>query len=358
MIGSVNAIASPPGRESAPDARPSGLLLLLVCLILPNAALGEGSQPTVRGTVTAGADHQAPDWFKDSFLEIQEDAVEAGAADKHLMLFFTLHNCPYCSRMLTESFETDPNKSYIQRHFDVVMLNVKGDREVVFNENITVLEKELSEILQVRGTPAILFLDDENKPVARVNGYRAPPRFRSVLEYVTSKAYRKTTLTKYMAGNLTAGTYELRDNRLFKPITDLSSIDGPTVVIFENASCYDCPEFHDRLLANAEVLKQLARFTVVRLNTDSAETIVDGSGNATTAGALADRYDMSFRPGVLIFDGGELVRRYDSLVYSFHFTEGLLYIADGHYKHDDYRSYSRRRREALLAAGIDIDFTE
>jgi thioredoxin-related protein len=330
-------------------------LLTALCLILSHAALAQESETPVRGTIRGGAPHEAPGWFKDSFLEIQEDAQEAGEADKHLMLFFQLNACPYCDRMLTESFEADPNMSYIQQHFDVIAINVKGDREIVFNESITVLEKELAEILKVRATPAILFLDAQNKPVARVNGYRAPPRFRKVLEYVSSKAYETSTLTDYMARNLTADVYELRENRLFKQVEDLSSVDGPLLVIFEDASCYDCAEFHDRVLAHAEVAKELERFTVVRLDTDSTETISDVFGNETTAAALADRHDMSFRPGVLIFDEGELVRRNDSLVYSFHFKEGLRYISGGYYKTKDYRSYSRQRREELLAEGVDIN---
>jgi hypothetical protein len=109
------------------------------------------------------------------------------------------------------------------------------------------------------------------------------------------------------------------------------------------------------LLAHAEVMKELERFTVVRLDTDSTKIVADVFGDKTTAGALAARYEMSFRPGVLIFDQGELVRRYDSLIYSFHFKEGLRYIAGGYYKTKDYRSYSRQRREELLAEGIDIN---
>lgn len=344
------------GMDSSPQIQLSHLLLLLLaCLILSHGALAQESGTSVRGTIKGGAPHEAPGWFKDSFLEIQEDAQEAGEADKHLMLFFQLNACPYCDRMLTESFEADPNMSYIQQHFDVISINVKGDREIVFNESIAVLEKELAEILKVRATPAILFLDAQNKPVARVNGYRAPPRFRTVLEYVSSKAYEKSTLTDYMARNLTADVYELRENRLFEPVEDLSSVDGPLLVLLENRSCYDCAEFHERVLAHAEVLRELERFTVVRLDTDSTETIVDVFGNETTAGALADRYDMSFRPGILIFDHGELVRRHDSLIYNFHFKEGLRYIAGGYYKDVDYRTYSRQRREALLAEGVDIN---
>ena len=101
----------------------SSLGLLIFLLIVAWAQASEAPQ---RGKITSSPNHQAPAWFKESFLELQEDAAEAGEADKHLMLFFHPNNCPYCDRMLTESFEADPNMSYIQRHFDVIMLNVKA----------------------------------------------------------------------------------------------------------------------------------------------------------------------------------------------------------------------------------------
>ena len=36
-----------------------------------------------------------PDWFKESFLEIQDDVDEATEEGKHVMLFFQLNACPY-----------------------------------------------------------------------------------------------------------------------------------------------------------------------------------------------------------------------------------------------------------------------
>ena len=90
--------------------------------------------------------------------------------------------------------------------------HVLGDRDVAFNEKISATEKELSEKLKVRVTPAIMFLDENKKPVARVNGYRAPERFRMVLEYVATKSYRTTKLADYMRAKLDRNVYQLLPN--------------------------------------------------------------------------------------------------------------------------------------------------
>lgn len=328
-------------------------LSLTFCLLLINPL-----HAAERGKLTGGVPHAAPDWFKESFLEIQDDVDEASSEGRHVMLFFQLNDCPYCDRMLTESFEADPLKSYIQQHFDVIAVNVRGDREIVFNDELSMLEKELSEHLNVRATPAIMFLDAENNSVVRVDGYRAPERFQQVLNYVSGKAYKKLTLSEHLDKNLERNVYQLRENPLFTEATDLSAIDGPLMVVFEDGSCYDCAEFHDKLLAHEDVQTEIKPYTVVRLNTDDDKEIIDPEGNKTTAKAMANALQMTYRPGVAIYDDGQLMRRTDSLLYSYHFKEGLRYIAGGHYKQEGYHSYSQRRREELLSAGVTINLAE
>ncbi len=310
---------------------------------------------TKRGEISGGVVHVAPSWFKESFLEIQDDVDEASEADKHVILFFQLNGCPYCDRMLTESFETEPLTGYIQEHFDTIAINVGGDREIVFNEEISVIEKELSEMLAVRATPAILFLNSDNKTVARANGYRSPERFREILGYVAEKGYQQGSLADYIEQKPPKDIYTIRDNKLFAQTADLSAVGGPLAIIFEDSSCYDCNEFHDNILSREEVQKELEPFTLVRLNADSDEEIVDIDGSKTTPRALARKHEMIYRPGVLLVDEGNLVRRYDSLLFPHHFKEGFRYVAGGYYKTQDYRSYSETRTEELLLQGIDIN---
>ncbi len=323
------------------------LSILTVPVISTNAA--------ERGSISGGVSHEAPAWFKESFLEIADDVEEATEENKHVLLFFQLNNCPYCDRMLEESFEAEPQTSYIQKHFDTIAINVRGDRDIAFSEEVSVSEKELSELLNVRATPAILFLDETNKTIVRVNGYRAPQRFQSVLEFVATGAYQNQSLVDYQQAKLDRNVYQLRPNALFSDITDLSSVEGPLMLIFEDGSCYDCNEFHDGILVHTEVRKEISPFTIVRLDTDSEQTIIDIHGNKTTAAKIAREYEMHYRPGVLAFDEGNLLRRNDSLIFPHHFKESMRYIAGGYYKETDYATYSEKRTEELLAAGVNID---
>ena len=329
------------------------VLMLGLCLAFFIPAAATDTPP--RGKIVGGVQHALPGWFKESFLEIADDVDEASEAGRQVMLFFDLNGCPYCDRMLRESFETDPTSSYIQANFDVIAINIQGDREIAFNEEISVSEKQLAEMLKVYSTPALVFLDENNKTITRVNGYRAPERFQQVLEYVATRAYRNTTLADHLQAKLDRNVYQLRDNPLFSDVNDLSSVDGPLMLVFEDGSCYECNEFHDGILADARVRKEIAPFTVVRLDADADERLLDFYGNETTPARLAREYQMIYRPGILLFDEGKLLRRHDSLTFPHHFKESLRYVAGGYYKDLDYRSYSRQRTEELLKAGVIID---
>ncbi len=329
--------------------------ILLITSMLLFCSPAMSAESPQRGTITGGVAHEAPSWFKESFLEIADDVEEATEEGKHVLLFFQLNGCPYCDRMLEESFEAEPLTSFIQEHFDSIAINVRGDREIVFNEEISVTEKELSEMLKVRATPAIVFLDKDNKTVVRVNGYRAPERFRHVLEYVASQSYQNTKLADYLQAKLERDVYTLKENPLFTELTDLSSAKGPLMVILEDGSCYDCKEFHEGILAHPLVQKEIAPFTIVRLNADSDQALIGVDGKPTTPRTMAQKHQMFYRPGVLAFNEGELIRRHDSLTFPHHFKESMRFTAGGFYKKQDYRSYSEQRTEELLSQGITID---
>jgi thioredoxin-related protein len=330
-------------------------MALLLGASLNFVATAYAAEANTRGQVVGGVAHPLPEWFKESFLEIADDVDEAKQENRHVMLFFDLNGCPYCARMLDESFKAEPNSSYIQENFDVIAINIQGDREVAFNEEIMVKEKQLAEILKVYSTPALVFLDEDNQTIARVNGYRAPQRFRQVLEFVATRSYRTTGLAQYMQARLERNVYQLRDNPLFTETRDLSAIEGPLMLIFEDGGCYDCEEFHDAILGDERIRAEIGAFTVVRLDADSSEPIRDFYGDETTPAELADKYEMIYRPGVLLFEDGNLLRRHDSLTFPHHFSESLRYVGRGIYQQTDYRSYTQQYREELLEAGVDID---
>lgn len=336
-------------------ARLPVLITLVFFALLPVQAGAD------QGKMTGGQTTEHPDWFKESFLDIAEDVEDAAESDKHVILFMHLNGCPYCYKMTEENFKHAPHTEFIKENFDVIVINIKGDRDIAFDQKTSVTEKELAKILKVRATPTIIFLNRENKPVARLNGYRSVPAFKKALNYVKEKAYLKTTLADYVQTQQGKASYQFRDHPQFKSITDLKSVsDTPLAVLFEDKNCDACNALHDGHLSNPEVNEVLKSFTLVRLDTASNETIIDLEGNRTTPGEFAKQLGLSYRPGIVLFDQGREITRIDGLLYSYHFTELLRYVGERHYVQypKSFFDYLTPRTEKLLKSGKNIDLSK
>lgn len=315
------------------------------------------------GKITGAIESEKPDWFKDSFLDFREDAAEAAEEGKHMLVFADLKGCPYCAQMLQDSFKTSVedggNKEFIQTNFDTILIDIKGAREVAFDESMIVSEKELAEALKVEFTPTMLFMNADNKVVSRIDGYRSPREFQQVLNYVKEKAYETTDFPSYRKANLTDSIYELMAHDKFTKITDFKKAfenDKPLAIIFEDRTCDDCERFHKETLDLPETKALMDNFNFVRLDTLSDEVIIDIEGNKTTAGDWLAKSGNSYRPALLFFGDGKKHAEVTGLIKSYHFQRMLEYVGMKKYKeYESLRDYSRVARAKILESGKNID---
>ena len=313
------------------------------------------------GKLSGGSMHEVPEWFKESFLDISEDVSEADANNKHFMIFMDLEGCPYCTKMLNENFIAQNKTSeFIKKYFDVINIDVKGSREIAWDANTTLTEKALAEKLEIQYSPTILFFNKNKEVVVRVNGYRNKDDFKYILEFVQGKYYEQMSLTQYLEKITKETLYTFIENKMFKDLKDLSKIKTPLAVIFEDGSCTQCDYFHNRLLKDKDVLKEFKNFTIVRLNANSDEQIIDIDGNKTTAKEWVKKINLDYRPGILLYDNKKLISTVDALLYPFHFKELLRYVGEKHYKKypKSYLDYLRVRQSELLKQGININLAE
>lgn len=328
------------------------LVIAIVLLVAVGAGWYLNNQP---GRITGGEAYHIPEWFKVSFLEIHNDAKEASQGNKHLLLYMHLDNCPYCKRVLDENFTSGANKDYIQQHFDVMAINIRGDREIQWDETTFYNEKTLAKELGVYATPTLVFLNEEGNVVYQVNGYRSPDAIMDVMHYVQERQYGQMSLAEYVAQKGQA-RYQLRDNPAFETVTDFSQIKGPMAVIFEDPSCSGCAEFHQYTLQHPDVVAEMKNLKVVRLNAWSNEPIIDNLGNKTTPKEWAKTLKLDYRPGTVLFDGGTEITRADGQLYHFHYKELLRYVAKGMYlEYPTYLLYLSARQKQLVAEGVTID---
>jgi thioredoxin-related protein len=330
-------------------------------LSLSTSLSAQETAATERGKVTGGKVSTHPAWFKESFLDIGEDVSEAAEADKHVILFMEMNGCPYCFKMLEENFKNAPYKEFIQEHFDVIAINIKGDREVALNDEATATEKEVAGMLKVRYTPTVVFLNQDNQPVARINGYRNVEEFKGILDYVQEQAYKDQKLAAYLDARKKTDSYAFRPHPRLEEIQDLSNVtDRPLAVLFEDSACVACDALHDGHLKDPEVDQALAKMAFVRLDTLSDAPIVDPEGNKTTAKEFAARLGITYRPSIVLFDQGKEIVRIESMLYRYHFTGVLEYVAERQYEKypgGPFR-YMDVKTEELLESGEDVNISE
>jgi thioredoxin-related protein len=335
-----------------------GLLMLTLLLTMPALAT---DTPSREGRLIGAMMAEHPSWFKESFLDLTEDVAEAAELGRHLILMMDMDGCPYCYKMINENFANAPYRDFIQENFDVIAVNVRGDLMVSVTEDLALSERQLAEYFGARFTPTVIFLDSTNTPVARVSGYRNVEDFKVVLDYVHERAYRHMALNEYMAARQTDDFYAFRQDPLIHSVADLSALaDEPLALLFEDSACVACDALHDTHFADPAVRDILERLKVVRIDVRSDSPLVGPTGEATTHADLARALGIEYRPSLVLFDRGREIVRIESMLYRYHFTGILEYVADRHYERFPRSpfAYINAKTAELTAMGIDVVIAE
>ncbi len=64
--------------------------------------------------------------------------------------------------------------------------------------------------------------------------------FNYILDFVQTKKYETMDLVSYLNKIEKKEIYSLKENNMFKNITDMSKISTPLAIIFEDGSCTQC----------------------------------------------------------------------------------------------------------------------
>lgn len=128
-------------------------------------------------------------WFKNpnSFLILAEDAQEAKAAGKGLVVIWEQKGCDTCQRLHEVNFADAKLAGYIKDRFDVLVMNLYGEVEVTDFDGAKLAEKELAAKHRVNFTPTTIFFDAKGAEQFRLPGYMAPFTYLSGYVFVAEK---------------------------------------------------------------------------------------------------------------------------------------------------------------------------
>ncbi|MCK9531113.1 MAG: thioredoxin fold domain-containing protein [Gammaproteobacteria bacterium] len=338
-------------------------LALVLGLVGAGGALAQ--EAALEGGVNPGY-HAPPAWFKDSFLDLREDLAEASAEGRRLLLYFYQDGCPYCAKLLEDNFGQKAIADKTRSRFDVVAVNMWGDREVTGLDGQVQTEKEFATAMRVMFTPTLVFLNEGGAQVLRVNGYYHPHKFDTALDYASGKAPAGMSFPDFLAeAGGTPAKGELNTQAFFQPAPhnlarDKIPAGRPLVVFFEQRQCGACDELHGDVLARAETRKLLDAFDVVQLDMRTNGPLVTTLGRRTTAAEWAHELNVMYAPSLVFFDErGKEVFRTEAYLKSFHVQSALDYVASGAYKHEpSFQRFVQARADRLREQGIVVDLMD
>ena len=304
---------------------------------------------------------ETPHWFKESFLEFEEDVAEAAVVGKRVMIYFHQEGCPYCARLVEESFNNPKIESYIRENFDGITLNMWGDREVVSIGGRDFTEKTFAAALKVQYTPTLIFLDEKGKTALRLDGYYPPDKFQLALRYVAEHQEEKISFSQYMLGQQQATLASLHDEDFFARDEQLNKLiaqsNSPLAVYFEAADCEDCRVLHERILTDKATRELVTKMQNRQFDINSEEKITLPDGKQSTVKQWIADLDISYTPSVVFFDtSGNEVMRIGAFMKTFHFQSVYDYVLQKAYLDEpSFQRFISERAEKIREAGFDTD---
>lgn len=320
-----------------------------------------GEAPLAPGMVHPGYEEQ-PAWFKNSFLDLRDDLAEAEKQGKRVLLYFYQDGCPYCKKLLQDNFGQRPIAEKTRKYFDVIALNMWGDREVTDLNGASMTEKDFAKGMKVMFTPTLIALDEKGAQALRINGYYAPHQFGAALDYAGLKKEREMPFKDYLAKAAPASAQGKlhADPRHLKPpyrLNEAPKGGKPLLVLFEQKECRPCDELHLDIFKRKETRDLLGKFQVAQFDQWAATELVAPDGKPTTARDWARALNVGYAPTMVFFDAsGKELFRAEAYLKAFHVQSALDYVASGAYRqYPEFQRFVEARADAMRARGIALD---
>jgi thioredoxin-related protein len=339
--------------------------LLALFALLPVFPL-HAAEPTASariGTFYGAKTTEYPAWFKDSFLHLKEDIDEARKSGKRVILMFTQDGCPYCSALVEHNLSQREIEATMKEKFDVIAVNIWGDKELVGLDGKPYTEKTYSAALKIQFTPSLLFFDEHGQTLLRLNGYVPPARLQAALDWVGGRHENTVAFRDFVAARVVpkqASGAMIRQDFFLKNATDLrrrGKQAKPLAVFFEQKDCPDCEVLHRRVLADPQTRAVIAKFDNVQLDMWSRGLITTPQGQRMPVRDWVRRLGVNYAPGIVLFDpAGKEVIRWESSFRVFHTLGMFDYVESAAYrKEPSFQRFLAAKAEHIREAGLDVN---
>ena len=355
------------------------ILCLLVLIFNPAIAASTSAKEggLEEGLVNPGF-YEKPDWFKQTFLDLVDDLDDANTSNKIIFLYFHQDGCPYCKKLLEDNFTNKEIVSKMKQHYEVLEINMWGDRPVILMNGEEVTEKEFAKQMKVMFTPTLIALDTQGKPMFRMNGYYAPDKFTLVLDYLllkkqkmaegsktipSFKAFYQQQMAQKKSTKKSAGLFT---EKFIVPTDNLQALiessNKPVMILFEQADCAECKELHGDVFRRLPVFQKLKKYTIAQIDINSPKEIITPEGQKMSQKDYAEALNIQYTPSIYFYEPEqkgakhEPVFKAEAYLKAFHTQVLFDYILDKEYlKQPEFQRYVQGYAEKLREQGKEVD---
>ena len=334
------------------------LIMSIFLIIFTNAHAQEEKQ---KGKFLGAKEASVPEWFYDSFLDLNEDIEEIAQENKRLILFISQNSCPYCHKFINKNLKDTETRKKLDKHFKIIHINLFGSKEIIDTDGKTYTEKTFAVKRNIQFTPSLLFFDENAKQILRLNGYMNTDKFNLALDYIKDKKEKTITYKNYLLQakkNSTSNTLN-QDKDLFIASNDYSrqNTHKKMAIFFESTKCKECDITHNSLLKNKNTKALLKKLDVYQVDLNSNEIITTPKGQNIDIQEWTQKLNISNTPTIIYFDeNGDEIIRVESLFKTFHFQSIIDYVISEAYKtQKEFQRYLSNRAHKIQAQGKDVD---
>jgi thioredoxin-related protein len=134
-------------------------------------------------------------------IDLDKIILNINHTNKNIILFLHKDGCGFCERMLFDLDDENLSKR-IEQDFILVDIN-RDDNETISFKGFEGTNRKFLKELGVTLYPTIAFIDNNSTFIYNIIGYRNPKKFITVLNYISSGAYKKITMEEFEDESLT-----------------------------------------------------------------------------------------------------------------------------------------------------------
>lgn len=145
------------------------------------------------GSVANGQSSEEPSL---QWIDLEQAQKKASVDGKTIMVFIEAEWCGFCKQMKREVFPKEVIHRLVRKYYHAVAIDLESRQNILFNGK-QMTEREFARMMQVSGTPTILFINSVGEVLAHNVGYSPEREFELLLNFIRSDEFGEISFEDY-----------------------------------------------------------------------------------------------------------------------------------------------------------------